>query len=71
MRTFIPILAITVLMVVIWSSFSSAFAFRPAGAHRGAQMSGSDATYGSTGKCSRGDCSGKVRTKGMAGQNHK
>jgi hypothetical protein len=65
MKIFFPILAVTVLIIAISSSFSSAFAFRPAGGHRAAQMSGSDATYGSTGKCKAGNCSGKVKTKGM------
>jgi hypothetical protein len=64
MRTFIPGLAVTVLIVGFLASFSSAFAYRPAGGHAAAKMSGTDATYGSTGKCVHGDCSGKLK-KGM------
>ena len=57
MKTHISILAATVLIVAISSSFSTAFA----GFSRAAQMRGSDATYGSTRKCVQGAC--VLRTK--------
>jgi hypothetical protein len=68
MKTFFPILAVTILILATSSSFSSAFAF--AGGHRAAMMSGKDANYGSTGKCSAGNCKQK-KDKGMAVQKPK
>ncbi len=67
MRKFASVFAAAALIVVISGAFSNALAFRPATGHRAAMMSGTDATYGSTGKCVRGDCSGKLKPKAMAG----
>ena len=64
MKAFISVLAATVLIVAVSSSLSTAFA----GFSRGAQMRGSEVTYGTTGKCSQGDCTGKVKAKNIAGQ---
>jgi hypothetical protein len=61
MKKSIPILAVAVFILAIWSSFSSAFAVHQGGKYRKVML-GSDTTYHSTGKCIAGDC--KLRTKG-------
>ena len=67
MRTIIPLSAATVLVLVVSSSFSYASSFH-AHSHNAAKMTGSDATYHSTGKCVRGDCLGKTKAKLTAAQ---
>ena len=66
MKALPSILAATVLIVAVSSSFSTAFA----GFSRAAQMRGSDATYGSTGRCNAGNCAGKVKTNSTASPAH-
>ena len=66
MKSVISVLTAAALIVAVSSSFSTAFA----GFSRAAQMRGSDATYGSTGKCTAGNCTGKVKTKKAATPKH-
>ena len=53
-------LSLAFLVLIGASSFSSG---AYAGSRRAAQMSGTDATYGSTGKCHGGACSVKKSPK--------
>jgi hypothetical protein len=65
MKKIIPISAVA--LFIFASSFSSAFAIHQGGKYRKVML-GSDTTYGSTRKCTAGDC--KLKTNWMAGQSH-